>query len=258
MDIALALDTGDGDNTASFFPATRQNRMDDIYQEAAAREYQRVLADFSTEKKARNALQKSLARHTELIASSIAAAATKPACRQGCSFCCHYKVEVRAHEVFHIKDFMAQQLSSATQASIHAELEANALQIRSLSPAEHLSTNIKCPFLIDQACSIYPVRPFRCRNFHSTDAQRCETSFNDPQNMDITHDLIESVALFGNAHTQAFEAAAAHSGVDARAYDFTTALLEALKEPKAIKRYRKGKAAFVTALVVDENNEGGQ
>jgi Fe-S-cluster containining protein len=226
--------------------------MNDIYQQAAMGEYQRVLADYATEKKSKTALQNSYGRHDQLIAKSTEASSIKPACRAGCAFCCHYKVEVRAHEVFLIKEHMEQRLSPELQQSILAEAETNAQTIKNLTPEEHLSTNIKCPFLIDSQCSIYTVRPFRCRNFHATDVSICEASFNAPADMSIANNLIESVALFGDAHTQGYEAAAHKKGLDPRVYDFTSALLEAFGEANALKRYNRGKKAFLTAIEVDQ------
>lgn len=227
--------------------------MNDKYQQAAMGEYQRVLADYATEKKSKTALQNSYGRHDLLIAKSTEASNIKPACKAGCAFCCHYKVEVRAHEVFLIKDYMEQHLSPELQQRILTEAETNAQIIKNLTPEEHLSTNIKCPFLIGSQCSIYAVRPFRCRNFHATDASICEASFNAPGDMSIANNLIESVALFGDAHTQGYEAAAHQKGLDPRVYDFTTAILEAVAEPGAYKRYKKAKKAFLSALEVDES-----
>lgn len=102
-----------------------------------------------------------------------------------------------------------------------AQVEANAVIIRTLTPEQHLTTNIKCPMLQDNQCSIYPVRPFRCRNFHSTDANACEQSHSDLSNMAIATGMIEDVAMFADAHTQGFEAAAEQTGKDARVLVFS-------------------------------------
>ncbi len=227
--------------------------MTDPFQSAALSEYQKSAAQLATGKDVNTALKKSYERYDNLIAKTIDDSLTKPACKAGCAFCCHYKVEVRAHEMLLIKDYLSKTFSAEKIAAVLAEAETNAAIIRTLTPEQHLTTNLKCPMLQDNQCSIYPVRPFRCRNFHSTDANACEQSHSDPSNMEIATGMIEDVAMFADAHTQGFEAAAAQSGRDTRIYDFTTALLEALSDEHTLKRYQRGKKTFQQAIEIDVN-----
>jgi hypothetical protein len=85
---------------------------------------------------------------------------------------------------------------------------------------------------------------------HSTDANACEQSHGDPSNMEIATGMIEDVAMFADAHTQGFEAAAEQTGKDARVYDFTTALLEVFDDANVLKRYQRGKKTFQQAIEV--------
>ncbi|HSC67897.1 MAG TPA: YkgJ family cysteine cluster protein [Cellvibrio sp.] len=225
--------------------------MTDAFQTAARAEYQKSAAQIAKLKEPAAALQKSYERYDNLIAAAIDESPTKPACKAGCAFCCHYKVEVRAHEILLIKDYLVKHFSAEKIAAVLAEAEANAAVIRTLTPEQHLTTNLKCALLQDNQCSIYPVRPFRCRNFHSTDASACEKSHSDPGNMEIETGMVESVAVYADAHTQGFEAAAEQTGRDARIYDFTTALVEVFAEPAVIKRYQRGKKAFQNAIEVN-------
>ena len=224
--------------------------MTDPFQSAALSEYQKSAAQLATGKVAAAALKKSYERYDNLIAKTIDESPIKPACKAGCAFCCHYKVEVRAHEMLLIKDYMSKTFNAEKIAAVLAEVEANAAIIRTLTPEQHLTTNLKCALLQDNQCSIYPVRPFRCRNFHSTDANACEQSHGDPSNMEIATGMIEDVAMFADAHTQGFEAAATQTGRDVQVYDFTTALLELYNDENVLKRYKTGKRAFKQAIKV--------
>lgn len=224
--------------------------MTDPFQSAALSEYQKSATQLAAGKDANAALKKSYERYDNLIAKAIDESPTKPACKAGCAFCCHYKVEVRAHEMLLIKDYISKTFSAEKIAAVLAQAEANAAIIRTLTPEQHLTTNLKCPMLQDNQCSIYPVRPFRCRNFHSTDANACEQSHSDPSNMAIATGMIEDVAMFADAHTQGFEAAAEQTGKDARVYDFTTALVEAFNDTNTFKRYKTGKKTFKNAIEV--------
>lgn len=222
--------------------------MTNDFQQAALSEYQKSATQLGTGKDATAALKKSYERYDNLIAKTIDESPTKPACKAGCAFCCHYKVEVRAHEMLLIKDYISKTFSVEKIAAVLTEAEGNAAIIRTLTPEQHLTTNIKCALLQDNQCSIYPVRPFRCRNFHSTDASACEQSHGDPENMEIATGMIEDVAMFADAHTQGFEAAAEQTGRDNRIYDFNTALLEAFTDETCAKRYARNKKTFHTAI----------
>lgn len=224
--------------------------MTDSFQTAALSEYQKSATQLAAGKDATAALKKSYERYDNLIAKAIDASPIKPACKAGCAFCCHYKVEVRAHEMLLIKDYISKTFSTEKIAAVLAEAEANAAIIRTLTPEQHLTTNLKCALLQDNQCSIYPVRPFRCRNFHSTDANACEQSHGDPGNMEISTGMIEDVAMFADAHTQGFEAATEQTGRDTRVYDFTTALLEVFNDTNTLKRYQRGKKVFQVAIEV--------
>lgn len=225
--------------------------MNDSFQLAAQQEYQRAATQLKNNKETTAALEKSYARYDNLIASAFDSANNASACKAGCAFCCHYKVEARAHEIFLVKDYLRKHFGDEKLASALEKATANAAIIRTLTPEQHLVTNLPCALLDNNQCSIYPVRPFRCRNFHSTNAQACEASFNDPANMEISTGMIEDVAILADAHTQGFEAAAEQSGRDYRIYDFTTALVEAFADELAMKRYLRGKKAFQQAIEVE-------
>lgn len=222
------------------------------YRKLAQNEYQNSLSDLSRKNDAIKSLEKSYVRFDQLIAKSISESPVKPACKSGCSFCCFYKVDIRSHEIFAIKEYMDKNFENNKIEEILLFASQNSEKIRSLSYEEHMKTNIKCPFLNESECIIYPVRPFKCRNFHATDVDRCEKSYIEPTNLSIPNSFIESVSMSGNAHSQGFEAAIEKAGYDNRVYDLNTALIEAYSESSSMKRFRKGKKSFIKAVLVLE------
>ena len=226
--------------------------MDYKYIKTAEDEYKHSLSELTAKSDVTKTLTKSYNRFDQIIAKSINESEVKPACRSGCSFCCYYKVDVRAHEIFAIKEYIDKYFDREKIDGILADANKNAEKIRTLTYDEHMATNIKCPFLIDNACSVYPVRPFKCRNFHAIDVEGCEKSYIEPTNLSIPTTLIESVSLYGTAHSDGFEGAIERAGYDNRAYDLNTALIEAYDEPSSLKRFRKRKRSFVKAVMVLE------
>ncbi|HBO1833550.1 TPA: YkgJ family cysteine cluster protein [Pseudomonas aeruginosa] len=69
-------------------------------------------------------------------------------CKKGCSNCCHYAVTVSELEIQYIEALTKRKRLKAAvpKADFHGQ---------------------PCPFLKNNACSIYAARPYVCRRFHS-------------------------------------------------------------------------------------------
>lgn len=189
------------------------------------------------------------------VSKAVEESSVKPACRAGCSFCCYYKVEARAVEVLAIRDYVLAKLKPEQIRAIVEQANRNVVEAKTLTHVEHLATNQRCPFLINDQCVVYPVRPSKCRNFHAADIQGCKESYEQPTNLSIPNSYIPAVFDAANGITQGFEGATEHAGFDPRVYDLNSAFLEALKNPKASKRLRSGKKAFLSATIVQVPDE---
>lgn len=195
-------------------------------------------------------------RHDATVASAIETSAVKPACRAGCSYCCYYKVEARAVEVLAIQQYVLSKFKPELIRTIVDQANRNVAEAKKLTHVEHLATNQRCPFLIEDQCSVYSVRPSKCRNFHAADMQGCKDSYDEPTNLSIPNSYIPPVFDAANGITEGFERATEEAGLDPRVYDLNSAFVEALRNPAVSKRLRAGKKAFLTATVVqlpDEN-----
>ncbi len=77
------------------------------------------------------------------------------ACRKGCSSCCrtHKDIPVYPLELTGISWYVVEKVAEPERAALMKHLE----QSEAGGP---------CPFLIEGACSIHPVRPMACRQFN--------------------------------------------------------------------------------------------
>lgn len=172
------------------------------------------------------------------------ASPNKVACRSGCDSCCHYHIYVTPLEVFSIVEEV-KAWPPARQNALLAALHRYVEKVKPMGKLRHVTMNIACSFLKDEACTIYAMRPLACRRHHSADRSVCERTFQDPQSMEHApkdkHRVIVSAAL-ETLHAEYHR----YRGFDRDSYEFQSALLEALTDPTSRKRWNAGKAAFQT------------
>jgi Fe-S-cluster containining protein len=187
--------------------------------------------------------QRSLLRHDQRRAD--ASDAHTLACKSGCSWCCHFSVDVRPVEVFNILDFLCSNFTAAQVAALRVEIEANAQVLSQLDEVQRMQQNLRCPFLIEHRCSIYTARPQTCRNYHATDAAGCQQSFEQPDNFDIAPEYAPLVYQAGGAQVEAFSRSMAAAGYDVTAFELNTALAAALNDLAARQRFDARLPSFI-------------
>lgn len=174
-----------------------------------------------------------------------------PACKAGCAYCCHYHVYIFAPEALAIAEYLQSEPVAVRETAIE-KLRVNASQIADLSVAEHLQTNVACAFLTPQnTCGIYKVRPWACRKHHSFDVQPCITTFENPTAQDMTPQSVSWLGL-ADGFLAASVVAQRQEGFDPRRYEMSTAVLEALSNRAAPRRWKDGKRTFATVRDFDE------
>lgn len=103
----------------------------------------------------------------------------KKSCRKGCSACCTQNVTITATEAELIHDYavtnkLQSQLAALFQnppSQKRPQMSTNdfakaCLEGRDVE-LDSPDSPLPCPLLVDDACQIYPVRPFACRSFIS-------------------------------------------------------------------------------------------
>ena len=208
------------------------------------------LALAQTPEEFHHAWRGTLAAYDALNEQTIAQTGARLACRAGCSLCCSLRVEVYAHEVFLIADFVLAHFSPEELASLKDRLTAHADKILLLTPFEHATSNNPCPLLRpDGCCSVYAVRPQNCRRHHSLDFAACQFTYDHPD--DLEHPAAHERALYRTLteamrqNTEVYR----QLGYDVTIYELGTALEETLSEPESWAAWRDRMEAFVKASI---------
>ena len=167
------------------------------------------------------------------------------ACKLGCSYCCHLRVEIRPHDVFVLAEHVRTKFSAEQRARAVARIEENLTRITALSSEQHIRAGIPCALLEDGVCSAYEARPATCRKYYSVSVETCRNAFNDTS-APLTGEIEdEQVRLAGNAVALGHAKGLEDAGYDATLYELHYALHAALTDPEAEKRYRRGKRPFI-------------
>jgi Fe-S-cluster containining protein len=170
---------------------------------------------------------------------------TAAACAEGCAWCCYKEVGTTVPEVLRIVTHLQQTLAPR-EFQVLRERVARLHEQRKTAQARRLSkASIPCALLVDNRCSVYPVRPLTCRGFNSSDARRCEQSLDPRIRADVPayapQQRLATLVLNG------VRSGLTESGLSGTLLELTAALQLALTDSDALEQWREGRQTFDAA-----------
>jgi Fe-S-cluster containining protein len=101
-------------------------------------------------------------------------------CGRGCAHCCYLRVDAYDFESDSIVHYIETRLSNPMRILVKTAIEEQYEIIREMTAEQHYRTNVKCPLLVNNVCSVYTVRPVSCAAYHSLSESACQRSYDDP------------------------------------------------------------------------------
>jgi len=105
--------------------------------------------------------------------------ANKIECNVGCSYCCYTRVTLTPAEALLIGQYVKENYSLKQTDGLMKRISNTLRMTKGKSPEELVSFWGKnpCIFLAHDKCTIYNVRPFICRAWHSLSVDQCKRAF---------------------------------------------------------------------------------
>jgi Fe-S-cluster containining protein len=179
------------------------------------------------------------------FASAATEAKAAVACRAGCDACCHVPVGVQAHEVLIAAAHVQTHFSPTQLIELIARTAAHRAAFAGKTNIERTALRSPCALLVEGSCSIYAARPEACRSHHSHNAEACQTNLaRGNEELDV---YIPGVRGRMFAVMLAIDQAVVEAGFDGQAYDFGSALHEALTSSLCAVRWVQRQNAFPEA-----------
>ena len=190
----------------------------------------------------------------EALWSDLATEAPAYACKKGCSWCCHQSVMVTAAEVLYAAKFLHDNLEESEVKRLRDHVAARAKQTDGLDNDQRMDQRIACAFLMDDICTIYPVRPLQCRGGYSEDSEYCRNLLD---NREETQEAVAKGELEGkylllpkmlyDSAQVGMAGALSKDGLKSEPLDLTAAMAIALGDRDIAEKWLRGWPVFERA-----------
>lgn len=163
------------------------------------------------------------------------------ACKAGCSWCCHLRVELLPYEAIALFRYIRTAMPESVANYVSERIFAKAEQIRPMTVKEHECSKVQCAFLLEGRCSVYPVRPMACAAHHSADVTVCEKDFHCPTGVGELIPQVASLVRSKAAMMGAANQAMANRNLKRQCIELHTALAALLRDPSLIGKWKSGR-----------------
>jgi len=170
-------------------------------------------------------------------------------CQAGCAYCCYVgpeRPDLLAPELLRIVDYLSQERSAALLAEVQSRLRDPHYAAQAEKPP--------CLFLSQEHCTIYPVRPMRCRAQHSPDRAACRSHYLGQQ---ATMPLLREPALLYKSLQIGLRLGLREVKLQNKRLALDGALrLALLEQPDALEQWVAGKTVWDAVALPEEADEG--
>jgi Fe-S-cluster containining protein len=177
-------------------------------------------------------------------------------CSAGCSFCCRTtRLYLAPVEVLLIAEYLRVSCATEELDNVRNRIAHTAHQVSNMSDEEQALAKVPCALLSqDGRCSVYEVRPIRCRAYCSLSKDKCREAF-DTESLATTTPIDAFAYAMGIAVSEGLECAVKGAGLDGEQYELHNSLLCALSNKDSAELWIQGKELFKGCLQAIRNRK---
>lgn len=171
--------------------------------------------------------------------------ANKIDCKVGCSYCCYTQVALTPAEALLIGQSVKENYSLKQTDSLMKRISSTLRSAKGKSPEELVLFwgKTPCIFLENEKCSIYNVRPFICRAWHSLSIDQCKRAF-ESGDQDAEIDSTPFRGLILGALREGLSHMCESLGCESKPTDLPTSLKTILSHSDPCEAWIKGEILF--------------
>jgi uncharacterized protein len=205
------------------------------------------------------AIREALSGFDRAYAGASLTARRSVVCAAGCGTCCHEQVGVQAHEVFIAVEYVQARFSPEALAAVIARAAEHRAAFVARGHRTAGAAPRPCVLLREGSCSIYEARPESCRAHHSRSLAGCQKNLAAGSPVVDVH--IHGLRGRMFAVMLGIDYATVEAGFDGHAYDFGSALHDALTDSFCAVRWQRHQPAFAAECreePAEDDPDGGE
>lgn len=176
------------------------------------------------------------------------------ACGPNCPYCCSMQIRVTPPEAVLVGDYVLSTYSEDQKKDLMKKIEHNLELTDGKSLHEKVENwhQTPCIFLESGSCSLYPVRPFICRSWHSLDSAACLKAYELKKSSAEIENYPHRNIIFGTIRKGIIEGCAA-KGLQSGIMVITKAVKAILEyDGDAVADWLSGKNVFPDSAFLKE------
>ncbi|MFN8575975.1 MAG: YkgJ family cysteine cluster protein [Candidatus Sericytochromatia bacterium] len=163
-------------------------------------------------------------------------------CKLYCTFCCHNQVSLTAPEVMLISDYIKNNFTKDEILSLKKRVDSLDKDVKGMNAFQRKKAKKACALLIDNKCSVYPVRPLACKGWNSMSVKDCEDAFNSGEEKNIQ--AFAPPLVITNSVSIGISNSLKNNGMNSDNLELNSALKIVLEKYNVSEKYLEGKNIF--------------
>lgn len=172
-------------------------------------------------------------------------ASSQIACKAGCPYCCSMQISITPPEAIVLGAHVVENYDTSAKNDLLKKIDHNIRLTYKKTQDEKVANWRKTPciFLKGGSCSVYAIRPFVCRSWHSLDVRQCIDSWRSKDKEAEIDNLFHRNYVFGMVR-KGIQKGCEMLGLQWETQVVTSAVKSYLAHPNPLEGWLKGERVF--------------